>query len=135
MAIPQPQHGVAICQRLHLLDAINGDDHAPMDADESVHIQLCLEISQCSADELLARPGMQREVISLRFQPVDADLLQEAQASPVLIGIRSARAVSAAAFVATAVFTPCGRRINRIRWMMVVNAQSANTRSVQFDAS
>jgi hypothetical protein len=55
-----------------------------MDADESVHIQLRLEISQGSADELLAGPGMQRQVIPLCFQPVDAGLLQEAQASPCL---------------------------------------------------
>jgi hypothetical protein len=60
---------------------IDGHESAAMDADESDIIQRRLEILERSADELYDSACVQRDIIPLRFDPVNLGLIQEAQAA------------------------------------------------------
>ena len=71
-AVLQYQCRVAVRERLDFAYLIDGHDHAPVDADEPVWIEPAGETLQRLANEMRPAADVQRQIVSLAFDPLDA---------------------------------------------------------------
>ena len=88
MAVLQDQGRVAVRERLDFPYAIDGHDHAPVYADEALRIEPAGETLQRLANEVRPAAGVQRQVVSLAFDPFDAGEIEVARTSACLDGNR-----------------------------------------------
>ena len=82
-AVLQYQGRVAVRERLDFAYLIDGHDHAPVDADEPVWIEPAGETVQRLANEVRAATDVQRQIVSLAFDPLDAGEVEGVRDVPV----------------------------------------------------